>query len=132
MPAKQPLQSRHPWHITRSRCRSQQMAVAIAKLDVANLEVRTETLFRGSHGPVHLAKLKSTGADVVVKKFAGQDRTSRKAFEEDSQLMACQSGHPHVAALLGIADFPNNWQIFEMTRLQASARRVPLPRRFSC
>ena len=110
------------------------MAVAIAKLDVANLEVRTETLFRGSHGPVHLAKLKSTGADVVVKKFAGQDRASRKAFEEDSQLMACQSGHPHVAALLGMADFPNNWQIFEMTRMQASVCRVPLPRprRLSC
>ena len=97
------------------------MAIAAPKLDTADVEVHAPPISRGSLGPVHTAKLKSAGADAVVKKFAGQDRASRKTFDEDSQLMACQSGHPHVVALLGITDFPNNWQIFEMTRMQARA-----------
>jgi hypothetical protein len=97
------------------------MSIAVPKLDTADVEVHPAPIFRGSLGPVHTAKLRSTGADAVVKKFAGQDRASRKTFDEDSQLMACQSGHPHVVALLGITDFPNNWQIFEMTRMQARA-----------
>lgn len=97
------------------------MSLPITRIDISNLQVCPAPLFRGSHGPVHLATVSSTGADVVIKKFAGQDRASRRAFEEDSQLMACQSGHPHVVALLGITDFPHNWQIFEMTRVQVSA-----------